>query len=102
MGNGLGNGPLDYRGKSRGGGVPTVIGSVQVLPGNARRVGATFVNDGAAIMYLAKGELSVVNTAIRLNAGGGAYEINLTNPWKGPISVACGAVGEVLCWTEDE
>ena len=94
--------PLNWLGKSRAGRVVTVIGSVLVLPGNARRIGATFVNDGAAIMYLARGELSAVNTAIRLNAGGGAYEINLTNHWKGPVSVACGAAGEVLCWTEDE
>lgn len=96
------NRQLDWRGKSINGATPTVIGSVVVRPANSKRIGATFVNISVSQLFIIKGDIGVVNTGIPLNAGGGAYEINLTNPYYGPISVACAAAGEILAWTEDE
>jgi len=57
----------------------------QVLPENPQRVYALLVNDSAAVIYLAMGGPAEVNRGIRLNASGGSYEINLTNPWHGSI-----------------
>lgn len=94
--------PLNWLGKSRAGVVATVIGSIVVLQANAERVGATITNDSINPMYLAKGDAAAVNAGIRLNANGGSYEINLTNPWYGPISIASAAAGDNICWTEDE
>ncbi len=93
---------LSWRGKSIAGGIPSIIGSVVVREGNARRIGATVVNNGATIKFLVKGDLAAANVGIPLNPNGGAYEINLTNPWLGPISVYCAAAGENICFTEDE
>lgn len=94
--------PLDWKGKSRSSFTPTVIGSVLVLLANPRRIGATFVNNSGNIMFLCKGELAVIGSGIPLYGTGGAYEINLTNPYYGPISVACGVAAQNLAWTEDE
>jgi len=93
---------LSWKGKSRSGNVPSVIGSVIVLEANAYRKGATIVNDGGTVKYLTRGDAAVVNTGIRLNANGGSYEINILNPWFGAISVACAAAAENINWTEDE
>ena len=93
---------LSWKGKSRSGNVPSVIGSVVVLEANAFRVGATIINDGATVKYLSKGDAAVVNAGIRLNASGGSYEINTLNPWFGAISVACAIAAENINWTEDE
>ena len=93
---------LDWKGKSRSGNMPSVVGSVIVLHANARRTGATIINDGATVKYLSKGDVAAVNTGIRLNPNGGAYEINLTNPWHGTIAVYCANAAEDIAWTEDE
>jgi len=93
---------LDWAGKSVNGQTPTIIGSVLVRVANPLRTGATFVNDSANWMYLAKAENAAVNTGIPLAPNGGAYEINLSNPYYGPISVACAAAAAILAWTEDE
>ena len=54
-------------------------------------------------MYLSKTEnQAAVGLGIPLAPNGGAYEINLTNPYYGPISVACGIIAMNLSWTEDE
>ena len=79
----------------------SIVGSVQVLPANANRVGATVSNLGATIKFLIKGDLAAVNVGIPL-VQNGSYEINLTNPYQGPISVYCAAAAEPISWTEDE
>ena len=94
--------PLDWLGKSRAGAVASVIGSVLILQPNARRIGATIVNDSANIIYLSKGDPAAVNTGIRLNANGGSYTINKNNLWYGPVSAACAVAAGIICWTEDE
>ena len=94
--------PLDYKGKTRNGAQATIIGYAQVLDANSKRRLASFVNDSANWMYLIKGDAGAVNTGIPLAPNGGAYEINLTNPYYGIIGVACAVAAQVLCWTEDE
>ena len=93
---------LDWPGKSGNGQSATIIGSVLVRVANPQRKGATFVNDSASWMYLAKSDIAAVNIGIPLAPNGGAYEINLTNPYYGPISVACAVAAQNLAWTEDE
>lgn len=94
--------PLDWLGKTRPGVTPTIIGSVLVLEPNPKRRYAIFCNDSINIMYLFKGAPGAVNTGIRVNANGGSYEINLTNPYFGAISVACGVAAQNLTWIEEE
>jgi len=93
---------LDWLGKARNGATVTVVGSVVALEPNARRIGATFVNDSGALMYLSKAAVAAVVTGILLRPNGGSYEINFTNPYYGPIAVACVGAGNNLVWTEDE
>ncbi len=67
--------------------------SVMVLPANPRRISALIVNDHATnVLYLKLGKNAVANEGIRINGGGGSYEIALTNPWEGEVhGVANGA-----------
>lgn len=50
-----------------------------VLAANAARRYALLVNDGSADVYIKLGATAVANQGIRINAGGGAYEISATN-----------------------
>ena len=50
-----------------------------VLAANANRKYALIVNDSDTVVYLAIGAAAVLNSGIRLNAGGGSYEVNWTN-----------------------
>lgn len=60
--------------------------SVKVLDVNPRRWAVWLVNDGATSIYLALSTgPAAVNKGVRLNAGGGALELNLTNMWRGEI-----------------
>lgn len=63
----------------------------EVLGTNPQRIYALLVNDGTEDIYLGKGRPAVANRGIRLNASGGNYEINTTNPWHGSIHAVCGA-----------
>jgi len=96
------NQPLDWRGKTSEGVVASVIGSVVVLQANPRRKLATIQNDSASTMYLCKDDTAIVNRGIRLNPNGGVYEINLTNPYLGILSIACTVAAQNIMWTEDE
>ncbi|GAI27527.1 unnamed protein product [marine sediment metagenome] len=64
---------------------PLSTTQIMVLDKNPSRTYALFVNDGAELIYLALGIPAIVNRGIRLNANGGNYEINLTNPWHGSV-----------------
>jgi len=59
--------------------------STTILAANANRKYAVIVNDSDTVIYLALGAAASVNSGIRLNANGGAYEINWTNLYKGAI-----------------
>jgi len=78
-------------------------GSGEVMPANKSRTGAIFINDSDTAIYLALGRVATVNTGIRLNANGGAYEITKNNPFKGQINAIHGGAGnKVLCAVEIE
>ena len=62
-----------------------------VLGSNPQRLYALLVNDGSNPIYLSKGIPAAANRGIRINASGGSYEINLTNPWHGEVHAVCGA-----------
>jgi len=55
------------------------VASAEVLAENKQRRGVVFVNDSANQIYLGVGAAAVVGSGIRLNANGGAYEINGDN-----------------------
>jgi len=59
--------------------------STTILSANDARKYALIVNDSDTVIYLALGAAASVNSGIRLNANGGAYEINWTNLYKGAI-----------------
>jgi len=64
----------------------TLTTTAQKLLGtNPTRTYALFVNDSVETVYLGLGKDAVANRGIRLNANGGSYEINLTNPFVGEI-----------------
>jgi len=63
----------------------------QVLPGNPLRSYALLVNDSTSIIYLGMGIPAIISRGIRLNAGGGSYEINRDNPWHGSIHAIAAA-----------
>lgn len=74
--------------------------SIEVILENYNRLSATFVNDSDSPIYLSLGQEAKVNAGIRLNANGGAYEINLTNPWYGRVFAVSTAASKVLCVSE--
>jgi len=59
--------------------------STKLLASNPSRLYCLIVNDGVADAYLMLGTTAVENRGIRLNNGGGSFEINATNPWHGEI-----------------
>ena len=61
----------------------------QVLAANSTRKFAVFVNDSDEAIYLSLSATAVINEGIRLNAAGGAYEINLMNLYTGEVSGIC-------------
>jgi len=92
---------LDVPGKSQNGATNCGLATLLVLPANPKREGAIFTNDSANVIYLHKAQQAAVNTGIRLNAAGGAYEITEWNLYKGPISAIAMGANSVLCWVED-
>lgn len=76
--------------------------STQVLPANGSRKLAVFTNDSDETIYLSLGTPAEMNKGIRLNAAGGGYEINETNPFIGPIYAICSSGSKRLCVYEDD
>ena len=56
---------------------------------NSNRCFALFVNDSDEVIYLSLGSTATLNKGIRLNSRGGAFEINTTNLYIGPVSAIC-------------
>jgi len=55
------------------------IASGTALAENANRLGALFVNDSTATIYLMIGATAVASQGIRLNANGGVFEMSAAN-----------------------
>lgn len=66
--------------------------SVQ-LYSDSDRLYALIVNDSDTIVYLNLGAAAVVGEGIRLNANGGAFEINWTNLYTGAVYGIHGGTG---------
>ena len=67
--------------------------TTEILAANSRRLYALIVNDSDTDIYLSLSEAAVANKGLRLNAYGGAYEINYTNPFRGQINGIHGGAG---------
>lgn len=81
---------------------PTVTtSSSSVLSASSGRVYAIFINDGTVPIYLSLTgtTAAVVNTGIRLNAGGGSFEINLSNDYIGQVNAITASSTAVLTVT---
>jgi len=78
------------------------IGATQeeVLPHNPERKYALLVNDSVNTIWLSLGAPAAANQGIRLNAQGGAYEINSTNLFKGRIYAVASAAASKIMITE--
>ena len=81
-------------------GVSVGSGSTAVLVSNLNRKIANLVNDSDEVIYLALGVDAELNKGIRLNAGGGSYEINSTNMFRGTVNAICTSGSKNLCVSE--
>ncbi|GAJ01905.1 unnamed protein product [marine sediment metagenome] len=94
---------LDLREKSQDLTTNVTATTAVVVVANKFRSAAFLTNDSDVTIYLRLGQEAAVNTGIRLNANGGALEINLSNLFKGAISAIHGGTGDkVLCIQEIE
>ena len=64
-----------------------------IVAANEERADLKIVNDSASIVYLARGNVAVVNSGIRLNANGGAFNMDTVDLFLGAIHAIC-ALGE--------
>ena len=63
--------------------------STLVLATNPNRVDTEFVNDSDETIYLARDNVAVFGSGIRLNANGGSYRIGTNNLFYGAIYAIC-------------
>ncbi len=75
--------------------------STMVLPPRASRRYAVIVNDSDETIYLTRGVNAVLRKGIRLNAGGGSYEIKPENLFLGQVNAICASGGKILTISED-
>lgn len=77
---------------------PTLVAAADtpLLPKNINRVYALIVNDGTDDIYLGMGMPAVMNRGIRVNNGGGSYEITAMNPWHGEIRAISAGTPTIL------
>jgi len=66
------------------------------LAANANRLYALLINDSDTVIYINLGATAVANQGIRLNAGGGSYEMSkkLGNLYTGVINAIHGGTGD--------
>lgn len=75
--------------------------SLQLLPLNANRLQATFVNTHASNkIFLHYGTTAEINKGITLMPNGGSYEINAENPYQGVISAIASAASTPMTYME--
>jgi len=79
--------------------VSVLATSTTALAASTSRRFALFVNDSDETIYLTLGATAVLNRGIRLNAGGGNYEINSTNLYTGVVSSICASGSKNLLVT---
>lgn len=82
-------------------GVSVGSSSTQVLAANDDRVYAAIVNDSDEDVYLARGQTAVMNQGIRINSGGGSYEITELNPWTGVVNAISASGSKTVTVQED-
>ncbi len=73
---------------------------LEVLGHNPARRSALFINNSDTLCYLNLGSGASTNEGIPLRASGGWYEINLTNPWYGPVHAVSDGATKRLNVTE--
>ena len=76
--------------------------STTVLAASASRCYLLLVNDSDETVYVALGAAAALNSGIRLNAGGGSYEMSamLGNLYAGAIKAICTSGSKKLLVTE--
>ncbi len=78
-------------------GVTCGVASAPLLVASSGRVYAAFVNDSANPVYLSmNGAAAVANAGLRLNAGGGSYEINQFNQYIGQVNCIAPAGASIV------
>ena len=84
-------------------GTVTVTDQSQVvLVPNPARLSAVFVDvDANNSVFLARGTSATANRGIALMSGGGTYEIDARNLYRGPVSAVC-AAGQTAILTFEE
>ncbi len=76
---------------------PIGIASAQVLPANAQRLGSSWENDSANLIYLGLGQAAVIGKGIRLAAAGGSWDGRLGGAtWRGTVNAIAAAAGSNL------
>lgn len=75
------------------------VTSTLILASKAARIYALIVNDSDTVIYLALGAAAILHRGIRLNANGGAYEINWTNLHTDAIYGIHGSTGNKVVTT---
>ena len=73
--------------------VNVTTSSGELVASNSSREYAAIVNDSDTDIYLALGQTAVANRGIRINSGGGSYEINWQNLFTGAINGIHGGSG---------
>lgn len=82
-------------------GIDVATATTLILPLNADRNVLEIVNDSDTIIYLRLGAPAALNSGIRLNPGGGAFNISALNHYTGVIEAIHGGTGaKVLTVTE--
>lgn len=78
------------------------IASVVLFNPNPNRKLATIVNDSANVIFLALGQVAVINEGIRLNPAGGSFSFGELSdfPYFGSVSVIAAAAGSNVVLTE--
>lgn len=74
--------------------------SAVLLPPNSNRLQLTLVNSGTNRIWIAYGVQAVPGRGITLMPGGGSYEVNRTNPYKGAIAAVSENAGSTLTGLE--
>ena len=74
--------------------------STLIVPAKASRDYCLIQNDSDATIYLALNADAEISKGIRLNAGGGSYEINFTNLFTGDIYAITGSGSKNVCIQE--
>lgn len=74
-------------------GVNITTNSTTIVAANSYRRYLIIVNDSDTVIYLAFGAAAVVNSGVRLNANGGAYEMNWLGVYLGAVNGIHGGTG---------